>query len=379
MGSKLSALFFGVWLASCSNNLLLEPIAPNLSLANSLLQIKLRGIWVIGGQDTVYNLGYPTGANVIGQIDLYDPETDTWYPNLTSLPIPVSFAGAAILYNKIYVSGGWDKNGVARNELQIYDIVADRWSFGPAMPEPRAYHDLIALDDYIYATTGVNSNHDVSFSPRTQWFRYDPSLNQWTPRLALGYANSINVVAGGIIRVIGGRSNSTTIANYHDGYFPTPLATTDTSTTATAEITLARLFSSSISYVGSDSVGYIIQIGGINANLGGTWRNFVFHDLTSNNSILTNGIFYLKAPYESPSSWISLSASLPQALAFHRSMVYGKGAYTMGGSKNLPNPIPTNENWYLNLTNFPTSVPTPSAKSPMPVARYGHQLVRVIE
>lgn len=368
----------GLVLVACQNNLLFQPVAPT-DVEETLKAVKLRGIWVIGGQNTPYNLGYPTAAGVIAQVDLYDPETNTWYPDITRLPLPVTFAGAASYGGKIYVSGGWDSRGVVRNELQIFDVIQNRWSFGAIMPEPRAYHDLILLDEYFYASAGVNTNHDATFNPRYQYFRYDPSLNSWAPRLAFGNINSTITLAGGIIRAMGGRSTSTAIQNYHDGYFATPTSPTDTTTTGTTEIPIARMFGGAVSLLGSDLAGYILYFGGINANLGGTWRAFVFHDLTSNNSILTNTIFYLKAPYEAPSNWTAAPASLNQALAFHRAITYKSGVYVMGGSKNLPGPIATEENWFFNLSNFPAALPPPVAKSPMPVARYGHQLVRVVE
>jgi hypothetical protein len=139
------------------------------------------------------------------------------------------------------------------------------------------------------------------------------------------------------------------------------------------------MFFSSVSYIARDYNSYIIAFGGIINNLAGTWRSFVFHDLSSNTSILTNVISYLRAPYEAPAAWLNLPVSLNQAIAFHRTILYDRGVYLMGGSKTLPNPTPTDENWFFNLDNFPTSVPAPTLKASMPVGRYGHQLVRVLE
>jgi len=379
MAFKKIPVFLAFFLLSCQANFLFEPVPKGLESSNLITAIKLRGIWVLGGQTSSYNLGYPTSANVLGQVDLYDPLTNTWYPNVTQLPLPVTFMGATYFNGKIYVSGGWDKEGVVRNELQIYDISQNKWQFGPAMPEPRASHDLIFLDNYIYATGGLNTNHSTGYNFRNQWFRFDPVQKAWIPRLGFGLVDSSYVVAGGIIRAMGGRNPAATIQNYHDGYYPTPSAITDTTTTATAEQPIQRMFFSSVSYIARDYNSYIIAFGGIINNLAGTWRSFVFHDLSSNTSILTNVISYLRAPYEAPAAWLNLPVSLNQAIAFHRTILYDRGVYLMGGSKTLPNPSPTDENWFFNLDNFPTSVPAPTLKAPMPVGRYGHQLVSVLE
>jgi hypothetical protein len=66
---------------------------------------KMRSICIVGG------LSGGTIGTTISQVDIYDPVLDIWYPAVTNLPTPVSFAAVASVQGKIYVIGGYEING----------------------------------------------------------------------------------------------------------------------------------------------------------------------------------------------------------------------------------------------------------------------------
>lgn len=118
----MKRIFSHLWilamLSSCNGDLLFTPVA--LQVAQPPLpppsweEVANRGIWLVGGQQG----NYP-GANVVAQIDVFDPVTMTWYPNVATLPTPVTFAGVTAYQGKLYVAGGFNSTGVNVNTLQI--------------------------------------------------------------------------------------------------------------------------------------------------------------------------------------------------------------------------------------------------------------------
>ncbi len=93
---------------------------------------KLRGIWVIGGTQSI------AGSTMIREIDLYDPVTDTWYPdvaaNASGSYAPTAFPMVESINKKKYVCGGAISNTTVASTVFEYDIEKNSWQTMTAMP-----------------------------------------------------------------------------------------------------------------------------------------------------------------------------------------------------------------------------------------------------
>lgn len=130
-------------------------------------------IYVVGG-----NIGLSATDPRSDAIDAFDPATETW--NVTPLaPMPTPRAGPAVeaVGNLIYVIGGQLNTGLGYTDvMEIYDTLTDTWSTGN--PIPGAFrHGMgsVEKDGIIYVAGGV------SIGPVYQnlFYRYDTSNDSW--------------------------------------------------------------------------------------------------------------------------------------------------------------------------------------------------------
>ncbi len=71
--------------------------------------------------------------------------SETWTP-LASMPEPQCEGGTAVLNGRIYVMGGWKDEQGPYKLTQIYDVAANSWSEGVALPEA-VHHEGVAMVD----------------------------------------------------------------------------------------------------------------------------------------------------------------------------------------------------------------------------------------
>lgn len=370
---------FLVLLASCQGNLLFEPYPKDAPGDPRPLAALKRGFWVVGGQSSHYTgTSFPFVANLPAQIDVFDPETETWYPNVTQLPTPVSFAGVAGYKGKLYVVGGWDSQGAVQQKLQIYDLMSDTWTQGAVLPALRAGLELVGIEgDYLYATNGYNTNIDGAYANQNLWYMYQINSNTWLPRLNYGAVDQAVLSFRGIIHTVGGRTAVATLVNAHDGYLTWPTSSTDTATTTTAEIPAPSVRAGSsltiLSY--TNGMPLLILSGGMSANPTGTPLAYIFRNITG--GTLTNQLHFLPPPYEA-GSWTLLTPTLPATLMYHQSLAYKTRLYVFGGASAVLSPSGLDTVYRFDLSNL-TSVPAPATLVPMPVGRFGHRVVRISE
>lgn len=114
----------------------------------------------IGGK--VYVFGGCQGTGVIlADVDVYDPETDTW--STAPMDMPTARAGMYAVGTKggtVYVIGGWDGifpfNPAIGSLVEAYKVSQDAWTTGlPSMPTPRAETGAVSHNGKVYIVGGA--------------------------------------------------------------------------------------------------------------------------------------------------------------------------------------------------------------------------------
>ncbi|MBT9456983.1 MAG: hypothetical protein IV097_10215 [Burkholderiaceae bacterium] len=109
------------------------------------------------------------------------------------MPSGVAKFGVAALGGKIYVVGGYD----TRRTVMVYDIAANSWASGPALPRGTDNVAALATADRLYAMGGEAS---------TAFQVFDPASGQWSagpvlPRISFASAAA---ASGGRLHLVGG-------------------------------------------------------------------------------------------------------------------------------------------------------------------------------
>jgi serine/threonine protein kinase/N-acetylneuraminic acid mutarotase len=114
---------------------------------------------------------------------------------------PRAAAAAAVVGDRIIVTGGVDANGKLLNTTEIFDGTS--WKLGAAMPTPRQLLAGASDDKLVYAVGGTNGTSDL---PTVE--AYDPAANTWTtfPDLAEPRSDFGVVVADDRLVAVGGKS-----------------------------------------------------------------------------------------------------------------------------------------------------------------------------
>jgi hypothetical protein len=128
----------------------------------------------------------------------------TW-TTIAPMPTAVLQASGVAMGGKFYVIDGYDSAGTWPSaHPQVYDPIANSWSFKAADPVPRAEVAAGVINNKIYVAEGwINSD---SNNPTSALEIYDPATDSWTagaPSLvARGW--SATAVIGGKIYITGG-------------------------------------------------------------------------------------------------------------------------------------------------------------------------------
>ncbi|MGE2721575.1 DUF1668 domain-containing protein [Mycolicibacterium celeriflavum] len=158
-------------------------------------------IWVFGGLDA--------DGRVSGKHEGYDPAIDSWKSG-EDLPVPVQRAMAVTWRENPVVLGGWRTEGsdakVATD--RVWRVVNSRWTELPPLLQPRAAGAAAVVGDRIIVTGGVDSTgkllNTTEVFDGTSWKLGTPIR---TPRQMLGAASD-----GKRMYAIGGTTGSADLA-----------------------------------------------------------------------------------------------------------------------------------------------------------------------
>ena len=152
----------------------------------------------VAAAGSIYVLGGPATAAV----DRFDGKR---WRRETTLPGGVVNAPAAVAVNgQLVVTGGFrGSTNEPSAAVHLYDVSRHAWRTGAPMPAPRGGHAAVVLGGLVHVIGGGNdvstiSDHSV----------YDPTADKWTSAAPLPRAEGspAAVVLGGKLYAIGGRS-----------------------------------------------------------------------------------------------------------------------------------------------------------------------------
>jgi DNA-binding CsgD family transcriptional regulator/N-acetylneuraminic acid mutarotase len=157
---------------------------------------------VVSYADQVYVIGGVNSGGATGDIDRYDPLTDSWSA-LSPKPVAVFNVQVAVINGLIYIPGGRTDESILQptDILEIYDTNTDKWHTGSALPVPLSAYGLVAYDGDLYVFGGWDGQQY-----RNSVFSYDPTDDAWQERTPMPTARGFcgAVEAGGRIYVMGG-------------------------------------------------------------------------------------------------------------------------------------------------------------------------------
>ena len=166
-----------------------QTLAPMPSARQELATAVLDGkIYVIGGYDKD---GNPTAT-----VEVYDPSTNTW-ASAHPIPSAAHHNSAAVARGKLYSFGGLS------TRTHVYDPVSDSWSEVALMNRGHSNTPAVGvINDKIYVAGGFSANTGLDV--------YDPVANTWTELAPMSVSR--NHCGGGVINgkfyVVGGRDNA---------------------------------------------------------------------------------------------------------------------------------------------------------------------------
>lgn len=326
---------------------------------------------------------------------MYDPVTDTWYPSITRLPTPVSFAGACSIKvsdsdHRIYVFGGFDSSGNVLSTVQYYTIETASWSTGVSITSPRANINAVRLNNKIYIMGGSSSNASASYTSNTTTYAYYPAGDSWTTMTVFGATASerFMLASDSVIYNFAGRNAYATlipVTTNHLG-FNIYQSVLGAETTATETVlTSARTGIAGDIYEASSGDVMIIA-GGFTALTKSATATSVITNTTSSTS--TNLVQYLAYPFiTSGSSWQTGTATgttFPSR-GFGSSVVYYSSSlspnyrlYNFGGTDNLSSASGSIGAGWIDLPQPPDAwTYTWTSVTNMPTGRYGFTAVKI--
>jgi len=151
--------------------------------------------------------GHPLGGQSLSSAEIYDPAKDTWTPtgSLNVARNGVGTEGLAVLGDgRVLIAGGGTGSRSA-DEVELFDPETETWSLTGAMREARSNHTMTVLPDgRVLVTGGIDWTTDEVldsaeiFDPTTgSWTQTRPMSGPRTNHGAVALSNGLVLIAGG--------------------------------------------------------------------------------------------------------------------------------------------------------------------------------------
>ncbi len=339
------------------------------TLANNNV-IFSRSIWIVGG------IG--SDKNAVADIDYFDPVTNTWTASITQIPTPRINAQIVSYKNKIYLIGGMVKSGASYTMSRIveaYDPYTNTWSSNlSSMPTTLQGGVIGATGEEIVIIGGTTSTDMTTGTILNTVYKYTPEIGTggtWTNFLSSTTIYPRIDMAGctynGSLFITGGRFYNDGLAYAtSDAYSPSLNSTTGK---IEASVSLARHGSAYACYrpmssdtYSTDSPLFIVA--------GGSTATDINQPVSA---ITTSNRFEYSILGSSTNAFVT-GSNIPVSLYFPSMEIsyLQRKAYLFGGAPEIN--LPVNTVYSLDLSN-PGGNPWNLETKTMPKSRFGHKAI----
>lgn len=337
----------------------------NFTTTTSLNAVINRGIFIVGG------VGNANTA--VSQVDLYDPDTDSWTPNFTTLPTPRVYAGVVSYNSKIYVIGGLDSTlKTVSSAVEEFNPNTGTWRTMASMPLPIVGAVVSTVGTSIYVVAGSISGGPttaISTPPLNTIYQFTPDTNTWTTLTSsstiLPRADMGGCAINGTIFLVTGRTYAGVSQNTSGAYIPST-NTVASGTVSSFNQTKHGAASACYRPISTDPFPNDAQVLVL---VGGSTLNNVYYPPDSMTA--SNG-FEVLVP--GSTNTVTQGTVLPVNLYYPAvEFSYSKrNAYVFGGASSVN--APTQDVYYYSMAST-GGIWTKA--TPMPVPRFGHKAVIV--
>ncbi len=152
-------------------------------------------IYVVGGFDK--------DGRAVNVVEVFDTANNSWV-TVAPMPQALHHVGATTHEGKLYVVGGYKDGWIATNSLFIYDPATNQWKKGKEMPTARGALTAQFIDHTLYAVGGA----DHIVFPVNE--AYDHVDDKWETRASMPTPREhlASAVIDGKMYAIGGRQGS---------------------------------------------------------------------------------------------------------------------------------------------------------------------------
>ena len=165
-------------------------------------------IYAIGGA-SIFNEQYR-----LETVEVYDPSTDTW-AKARDMNHARSCAALSVVNGEIYAMGGWglseiqDQPDTILSSVEVFNPKMNRWQERTGMAAPKTNHTASVIDDKIYVMGGY-FREGKTYKTLSTIEIYDPATDHWTqePDMLIGRSGHTTEVIDGQIYIFGGDSNN---------------------------------------------------------------------------------------------------------------------------------------------------------------------------
>jgi len=380
-------------LAACDGGIfggtLLEGVgADSAGETEPTLETKMRGIWVVGGAS------FLDGTGLYAQLDLYDPVTNTWYPDVaagaTGSYSPTVHGMVASVNGKLYALGGALNSTTVTSAVFEYDIAANHWTakqgiLNVGTPTPVMASAVYTDGNNIYLIGGTSTT--VTGGVQTFHLKFDPAAGangQWSNLAAYTTARS-SMGAGyfdGSAAFFGGRINTGGGQTTNDIY----VIASNSYTTGAEPVIQARAGAAATVYTGANGT-YAFIVGGAPTFAAAT--AYFAPTLTGITYVAQAQSFQIYAPPGSAA--VTNGKNHPAFVGGNTGIVFASAAVSPYNGSAAVDPMlyvyggirtgltGTSEVWAIDaddtLAGYPAGVWV--SKSNMPRPRYGHGVTAV--
>ncbi len=133
------------------------------------------GVAAVGGKIYVAG-GFDKEGQGLRTVEAYDPGANRWHPVL-ALPVPLHHVAAAEVGGVLYLMGGFEGSSFefATNRVWAYHPTSGQWRQRAPMPTQRGALAVAVYDKKIYAVGGFRDGHSIS-----DFAVYDVAQNRWS-------------------------------------------------------------------------------------------------------------------------------------------------------------------------------------------------------